>query len=64
MAKKQDFMSKTMKQAKHGKSCPVCGEIYTYTRSVVLSADQDDNSHRFSEQNIGVCKCNQKEIYG
>jgi hypothetical protein len=64
MAKKQDFMSKTIKQAQHGKSCPVCGEIYSYTRSIVLSETEEKDSYRFSEQNIGICKCNQKEFYG
>lgn len=64
MAKKQDFMSKTLKQARHGKTCPVCGEIYTHAKSVIMISSGKESSYRFQEQNVSVCKCNQKEIYG
>jgi len=64
MAKKQDFASKTMKQARHGKECPVCGEFYNHTLSVNMEPSKKEGAYRFVEKNIPVCKCNEKEIYG
>ena len=63
MAKKQDFASKTMKMAKHGKACPVCGEFYNYTMSVEMVPSKKEGAYRFVEDNIGVCKCNENEVY-
>ncbi|MGD9898842.1 MAG: hypothetical protein AB7T22_06900 [Calditrichaceae bacterium] len=64
MAKKQDFVSKTLKMARHGKSCPVCGEFYSHALTVKVVPSKKEGAYRFQEQNIGVCKCNEKEIYG
>ena len=64
MAKRQDFRSKTMKTVKHGKACPVCGEHYTYTLAVNLIPSKKEGAYRFVEKNVGVCKCNEKEVYG
>ncbi len=64
MAKKQDFASKTMKLAKHGKSCPVCGEFYTYVKTVDMVASEKPGAYHFVEHVVPVCKCNEKAIYG
>jgi hypothetical protein len=64
MAKRQDFASKTAKKERHGKACPVCGEIYTHVLSVNLESSKKEGAYRFAERNVGVCKCNEKEIYG
>ncbi len=64
MAKKQDFVSKTQKLARHGKSCPVCGEFYSHIKTVNMIASDKTGAQRFVEKNIAVCKCNEKEIYG
>ncbi len=64
MAKKQDFVSKTQKLARHGKACPVCGEYYTYVKSVSMIPSDKTGAQRFVERNVPVCKCNEKEIYG
>lgn len=64
MAKKQDFVSKTQKLARHGKACPVCGEYYTYVKSVNMIPSDKTGAQRFVERNVAVCKCNEKEIYG
>ncbi len=64
MAKKQDFMSKTHKLAKHGKACPVCGEFYSYVRTVEMVPSDKTGAFRFVERNVPVCKCNEKQIYG
>ncbi|MBN2423803.1 MAG: hypothetical protein JXR46_04605 [Calditrichaceae bacterium] len=63
MAKKQDFASKTMKLAKHGKACPVCGEFYNYAVTVDMVPSKSEGSYRFVERNVSVCKCNEKEVY-
>ena len=63
MAKKQDFASKTQKMARHGKSCPVCGEYYTYVKSVNMINSDKPGAFRFEEKNIPVCKCNEQEVY-
>ncbi len=63
MAKRQDFASKTLKMAKHGKSCAVCGELYSYAKTVNMVASDKPGAHRFVEKNVAVCKCNEKEIY-
>jgi hypothetical protein len=63
MAKKQDFASKTLKMERHGTSCPVCGEFYSHVVAVDLVPSKKEGAHRFSERNIGVCKCNEKEVY-
>lgn len=63
MAKKQDFASKTMKMAKHGKQCPVCGEFYSHALKVDLVPSKKAGSHRFAEKQIAVCKCNENDIY-
>jgi hypothetical protein len=64
MAKKQDFASKASKMAKHGKTCPVCGEFFLYVRTVDMTTSKKEGAYRFAEKNVGVCKCNEKEIYG
>ncbi len=64
MAKKQDFASKTSKMVKHGKSCPVCDEFFTYVLASEMIASKKAGAYRFVERNVPVCKCNEKEIYG
>ena len=62
MAKKQDFLSKTQK-TKHGKSCPVCGETFTYVKTVKTIPNEKTGAYRFAEQIVAVCKCNEKKMY-
>ena len=64
MAKKQDFASKTMKMARHGKECPICNEFYTNVLSVNMVPSKKEGAYRFVDQNIAICKCNEKEVYG
>jgi hypothetical protein len=64
MAKKQDFASKAAKMAKHGKACPVCGEFFSYMKTVNMVPSDKTSGYRFSEQHVAVCKCNEKQIFG
>lgn len=63
MAKKQDFLSKTKKSDKHGNTCPICEAPITHIQMVNTEKSQKTDSWRFSQKNIGVCKCNEKEVY-
>jgi len=65
MAKKdRTFASKMTKggQEASGKKCPVCGEIYNVVK-VVATEKSQMGTHKFKENMVGVCKCNEKEVY-
>lgn len=63
MAKKQDFMSKTLKTEKHGNICPVCNTPISFVRVVNTEKSQKTDSWRFNQNHVGVCQCNEKEVY-
>ena len=63
MAKKQDFLSKTLKKDKPGNICPTCESLISYIKYVKTERSKKTNSWRFSQKNLGVCKCNENEIY-
>jgi len=63
MAKKQDFLSKTLKSNKHGKVCPVCESQIIFVKVVKTEKSPKTDAWRFNQNNIGVCKCNEKEVY-
>jgi hypothetical protein len=62
VAKKQSFADKSTKKA-HTVTCPVCQETLQYIRHV-KAVKGDSGSWKFRSQNVGVCKCNNAEIYG
>ncbi len=62
MAKKQTFLDKT-KNKGDGSLCPVCDQPLQYVKHV-KAVKTDVGSWKFRSQNTGVCKCNEKEIYG
>ena len=61
MAKKQSFLDKAQKK-KFATFCPVCsGEVQPIKH---IKAEKGPNgAWKFRTQNVGVCKCNEKEIY-
>ena len=61
MAKKMSFADKAAKKAR-AKICPVCNEAIQYIR-YVGAVKGDNGAWKFRTQNVGVCKCNEKEIY-
>jgi DNA repair exonuclease SbcCD ATPase subunit len=63
MAKKQDFMSKTLKSEKHGNICPVCNTPISFVRVVNTEKSKKTDSWRFNQNHTGVCQCNEKEVY-
>jgi len=61
MAKKQSFSDKANKKS-HGQTCPVCEAPIQFIKHV--KAVKSGNGWKFRAVNTGVCKCNEKEIYG
>jgi hypothetical protein len=62
MAKKMSFEDKAKKQKKTS-TCKVCGSSIQYLRLVKSVKNPVTDSWRFSDRNVGVCKCNQAEVY-
>ncbi len=61
MAKRQSFADKLAKKAQVS-ICPVCnGEI---THIKLMKAVKRNGNWRFTTRQVGVCKCNEAEIYG
>ena len=63
MAKKQDFASKTSKKSQAENICPQCEVPVSYIQMVKTEKSKKTNSWRFNQRYIGVCKCNEKEVY-
>ena len=61
--KDRTFGAKMAKGAKAGNVCPQCGETLSILK-VVGAEKSDIDSYKFKENIVGVCKCNEKEIYG
>ncbi|MFQ6617638.1 MAG: hypothetical protein ACE5QV_03020 [Fidelibacterota bacterium] len=49
---------------KTGKSCPHCGELYTYVKYVNSLRSEKTGGWRYNQRMVPVCKCNYSEIYG
>ena len=62
MAKQMSFEQKAKKEKKQV-VCPVCHGPVQYIRLVKTVKSQTKGSWKFSDRNVGVCKCNQAEIY-
>jgi len=62
MAKKQSFSDKSNKKS-HAMTCPVCQESLQYIK-MVKATKGANGAWKFKDQNIGVCKCNNAEVYG
>jgi hypothetical protein len=62
MAKDQSFAAKWARADAANNKCTVCGETYNMVK-LVDTEDGAKSSVRFKENIVGVCKCNEKEIY-
>ncbi len=60
MAKRQSFSDKANKKS-HQSICPVCEQPRQFVKHV--KAVKSGNGWKFRAQNVGVCKCNEKEVY-
>jgi hypothetical protein len=63
MAKKQDFLSKTMKGIKHGAICPKCESQLSYVKVVNTEKSDKTSAWRFVQKQVAVCKCNEQKIF-
>jgi len=64
MAKDKSFGAKVAKsQAKANKVCPVCKSAVDTIHLIRSVKNEATGSYRFTEKHVGVCKCNEKEIY-
>jgi hypothetical protein len=63
VAKKQDFMSKSMKGLKHGLTCPKCEGQISYVKLINTERSEKTNAWRFSQQQVAVCKCNENQFF-
>lgn len=61
MAKKQSFADKANKK-NQSDLCPVCKNEISHIR--VVQALKRNGNWRFSNGPVGVCKCNEAEVYG
>ena len=66
MAKDRSFASKVSKA--HGDTsadhCAKCGEIITTVKVVASEKSSATGAWRFRDNFVGVCKCNENEVYG
>jgi hypothetical protein len=56
------FADKVKKEA-HVVHCPKCGAAIERVL-VVNSVKSSSGAWKFKQKNVGVCKCNQDEVYG
>ncbi len=61
MAKRQSFADKASKKS-HVDTCPVCSGDIQYVKHV-KAIRAENGGWKYRAQNVGVCKCNEKEIY-
>lgn len=61
MAKKQSFADKSSKKA-HGMSCPTCEQKLQYIKHI-KSTRGENGAWKIRPVTVGVCKCNEAEVY-
>ena len=61
MAKKQSFADKSAKKS-HTATCPACNEVKQFIKHV-KAVKSTTGSWKFRTQSVGVCKCNEADIY-
>lgn len=62
MAKKMDFAQKSKKRADIH-TCPVCAGPILYVKHM-KAVKGEGGAWKYRALNVGVCKCNEAEIYG
>jgi hypothetical protein len=65
MAKAKSFADKIAKgKQDFTKHCRQCGESMTPVQLIVSERSEKTNSWKFNNKYIGICKCNEKSIFG
>ncbi|MFC1544090.1 hypothetical protein ACFL4Y_02435 [Gemmatimonadota bacterium] len=64
MAKGKSFADKVAKaREQQGDHCPVCGETIKSIMVVAPIESERSGALRFRRKLVGVCSCNQKDVY-
>ena len=64
MAKAKSFTDKVAKKRMAGaKTCPKCGEVYSYLKRVAPYI-KGNSQYGFNESIVKYCKCDAKEVIG
>ena len=63
MPRKLTTFADKVKKETHVVYCPKCGGAIE-TVLVVNSVKSSSGAWKFKKKNVGVCKCNQAEVYG
>ena len=65
MGKSKSFADKMQKGGQDATThCQQCGESITTVKLITSELSEDTGAWRFRQKFVGVCKCNEKEIYG
>lgn len=61
MAKRQSFADKANKKVAVT-ICPVCGQQVEWVKMVDPAFNESKKSWKFKNRQVGICKCNEKEV--
>jgi len=65
VAKAKTFADKVAKSSQDlRRHCPKCGEIITTVKLITSERSTKTGVWHFNQKFVGVCKCNEKEIFG
>ena len=63
MAKDKSFAAKLAKAGGASSAhCATCGELINMVHVVKTVKNEDKGSHKFKEESVRFCKCNQNEL--
>jgi len=62
MAKRQSFADKSSKVS-HSQTCPVCNQTIQFVKHM-KGIKGDRGQWKMRPVTVGVCKCNEAEVYG
>jgi hypothetical protein len=62
MEKRKSFADKAKKKTQV-RTCPVCNEPIEVILMVRSVKREDGRGYKFSQEHVGLCKCNQKEVF-
>jgi len=65
VAKAKTFADKVAKSSQDlRRHCPKCGEVITTVQVITSERSTKTGAWHFNQKFVGVCKCNEKEIFG
>lgn len=64
MAKEQTFSAKLKKDKDPGVHCSTCGAVMSFVKLVQPEVSSRTGAHKYRGSIVGICKCNEKEVWG